>query len=162
MNLIFNRSFAKAATLQPRALYECLADRLRERILYHALAPGDNMDESAIVKEYGVSRTPVREALKLLHHEGLLTARPRRGMSVTVLTPHEVQETWAIYHLLKAQAQSAPLQRTPPTPLLEKMLEMAERQLRLAYGPAFPAEKAARALGGGGAQVLPLVAGCTG
>ena len=82
-------------SLQPRALCDALADRVRERILSHELAPGTAIDEVALLKDYSVSRTPVREALKLLQHEGLLTGRPRRGMFVTVLSPQEVREALA-------------------------------------------------------------------
>lgn len=137
MNIIFNRSFAKPITLQPQALYECLAERLRQRILSHELAPGDSMDESMLIKEYGVSRTPVREALKMLHHEGLLTIKPRRGMYVTVLTQAEVQETWAIHGLLQAHANAEKTPLPQNSPLLDKMLAITEQQLRLAYGTAF-------------------------
>ena len=144
MNIIFNRSFAKPITLQPHALYECLAERIRQRILSHELAPGDSVDETILLKEYGVSRTPVREALKMLHHEGLLTAKPRRGMFVTVLTQAEVQETWAIHGLLQAHVKADTPTLPQNSPLLGKMLAITEQHLRLAYGPAFP-EKMARA-----------------
>lgn len=122
--------------LQPRALYESLADRVRERILRHEFKPGQAIDEAALLVEYGISRTPVREALKLLHHEGLLTARPRRGMVVRVLTPEELREAQALYALLRGHARQAP---GMDGPLLARMTEMARRQLRLAHGPDFEA-----------------------
>jgi DNA-binding GntR family transcriptional regulator len=120
--------------LQPRALYESLADRLRERILSHEFQPGEPIDEAALLRDYGISRTPVREALKLLHHEGLLTARPRRGMVVRQLEAEELREAQTLYALLRAHAQSVP---DAEGPLLTRMLEMARRQLRLAHGPDF-------------------------
>ena len=127
-----------SSNLQPRALCEALAERIRERILQHELAPGSEIDESRLLKEYGVSRTPVREALKLLHHEGLLTGRPRRGMFVTLLEPEEVEEAFGLHRLLCAQQAKAPAVPHPPAAsLLHRMVAMAEQQLRLAYGPGF-------------------------
>lgn len=123
--------------LQPKALCEGLAERIRERILRHEFVPGTDMDEVALIKEYGVSRTPVREALKLLHHDGLLTARPRRGMFVTVLSQKEVQEAHAMYELLSRQVLAHPAYLHSSRSLLRRMLGMAEQRLRLAKGPEF-------------------------
>ncbi len=132
---------AASTNLQPKALCESLAERIRERILQHDLAPGTEIDEGHLLKEYGVSRTPVREALKLLHHEGLLTGRPRRGMFVTLLEPEEVEEAFGLHRLLCAQQAKAPAVPHPPAAsLLHRMVAMAEQQLRLAYGPGFHTE----------------------
>ena len=63
-------------SLQPivsAALYQEVADRLREEIFDHVLQPGEWIDELALVARYGISRTPLREALKVLAAEGLVT-----------------------------------------------------------------------------------------
>ena len=78
--------------LQPHSLSIALADQLRARILSHQLPPGSDIHEGLLAQEFGVSRTPLREAMKLLCHEGLLTALPRRGMKVTLLSHAEVAE----------------------------------------------------------------------
>ncbi|MFC4788228.1 GntR family transcriptional regulator [Giesbergeria sinuosa] len=116
---------------------ELLAERLRERILRHEFMPGTDMDEVALLKEYGVSRTPVREALKLLHHEGLLTAKHRRGMAVTVLSETEVHEAREMFDSLNRYAQYHPTYMHFPRSLLRQMLSMVEQRLRLAYGLEF-------------------------
>ena len=121
-------------SLQPRALYESLADRLRERIFSHQLKPGDAMDEAALVHEFGISRTPVREALKILHYEGLLAGRTRCGMRVAVLTAPELSEAIFLHRLLTSHAKN---EDGTCNGLLGRMLEIAESRLRLAYGPAF-------------------------
>ena len=54
------------------ALYEQVAERLRTRIFAHELKPGAWIDEQALAVEYGISRTPLREALKVLAAEGLV------------------------------------------------------------------------------------------
>ena len=133
---------AGSRRLQPKALYEAIADRVRERILCHELKPGEPVNEMDIVQRYGVSRTPVREALKVLNHEGLLTLVNRRGMVVTELAPHEQQEALRLYRLLCAHAQEEGAHQPQggrPT-LLPRLLQLVERQLRLAYGPSFERE----------------------
>ena len=51
--------------IAPTALYQEVAERLRQRIFSHELAPGDWIDEQRLAEQYGISRTPLREALKL-------------------------------------------------------------------------------------------------
>ena len=71
------------ALLKPRALYEEVAELLRQRIFEGSLEPGSWIDELKIAEEYGISRTPLREALKVLATEGLITMKLRRGAYVT-------------------------------------------------------------------------------
>ena len=70
-------------TSQPRAPRELLADRayaeLRDRIVTLRIAPGAPIDEDALGGELGIGRTPVREAIKRLALENLVTVFPRRG-----------------------------------------------------------------------------------
>ena len=67
----------KLDSYQP--LREVVCESLREAIRRGILKPGERIMEIQLAEELGVSRTPVRESLKLLHHEGLLTARPQIG-----------------------------------------------------------------------------------
>ncbi len=61
---------------------EQIADNLRSRILVEQLEPGTPLREVALAKEYGISRGPIRDALLQLTQEGLLEARPHRGVCV--------------------------------------------------------------------------------
>src|SRR5258708_35974302 len=90
-------------TLTPRALYEQVAEKLRLRIFEHELAPGDWIDELKIAEEYGISRTPLREALKVLAAEGLVTMKVRRGAYVTEVSSKDIAD---VYHLLSLQPLS--------------------------------------------------------
>ena len=65
--------------IAPTALYQEVAERLRQRIFAHELPPGTWIDEQKLAEQYGISRTPLREALKVLAAEGLVTLKPRRG-----------------------------------------------------------------------------------
>lgn len=60
-------------------------ERLRSDILRLAVRPGDDIDETALAERYGISRTPVREALIRLESDGLVKFRPKRGARVTPL-----------------------------------------------------------------------------
>lgn len=86
---------------RPRALYEAIADSVRERIFAHDLEPGSNIDEVALAQGYGVSRTPVREALKVLAHEGLVEMRVHNGCTVAELSPQDVIELLEMLELLE-------------------------------------------------------------
>ena len=71
------------ARLAPRALYEEVAEQLRQRIFQRQLQPGSWIDELKLARQYGISRTPLREALSMLAQEGALAAVPL-GLRVAV------------------------------------------------------------------------------
>ena len=81
----------------PHALYQEVAERLRQQIFDRTLEPGSRIDEPRLVAELGISRTPLREALKVLAVEGLVTMKVRRGAYVTEMSERDVTD---IYHLL--------------------------------------------------------------
>lgn len=85
------------------ALYEQVAERLRTRIYAHELAPGGWIDEQALALEYGISRTPLREALKVLAAEGLVVLKPRRGCYVTQLSEQDIDEVFPVMALLEGR-----------------------------------------------------------
>ncbi len=85
------------------ALYEQVAERLRQRIFAHELQPGDWIDEQSLALEYGISRTPLREALKVLAAEGLVVLKPRRGCYVTELSERDVDEVFPVMAVLEGK-----------------------------------------------------------
>ncbi len=88
--------------VQP-ALYEQVAERLRSRIYAHELVPGTWVDEQKLAEEYGISRTPMREALKVLASEGLVQLKPRRGCYVTLLSEEDLDEIFPVMALLEGR-----------------------------------------------------------
>ena len=92
-----------ASRIAPLALYQEVAERLRERIFSHELKPGAWIDEQAIAEQYGISRTPLREALKVLASEGLVTLKPRRGCYVTEISERDLDEIFSVMALLEGQ-----------------------------------------------------------
>lgn len=77
---------------------------LREDILDGALAPGERLLENALCESYGVSRTVVREALRQLESEDLITMLPGRGPIVTVLTAHDIKALYEVRRSLEGLA----------------------------------------------------------
>jgi DNA-binding GntR family transcriptional regulator len=90
--------------LKPRALYEEVAELLRQRIFSRELEPGSWIDELRIAAEYGISRTPLREALKVLATEGLVTMKVRRGAYVTEVSEQDLTEVYHLLSLLESDA----------------------------------------------------------
>ncbi len=99
-------------SLSQPALYEQVAERLRLRIYAHELAPGTWVDEQALALEYGISRTPLREALKVLAAEGLVTLKPRRGCYVTELSEHDFDDIFPVLALLEGRCTTEAVQKT--------------------------------------------------
>ena len=90
--------------LAPRALYEEVAELLRQQIFNRALEPGSWIDELKIADEYGISRTPLREALKVLAAEGLVTMKVRRGAYVTEVNEKDLSDAYHLLSLLESDA----------------------------------------------------------
>lgn len=89
--------------LNRTALYEDVAELLRSRIFSHELAPGSWIDEQAIAEQLGISRTPMREALKVLASEGLVVLKPRRGCYVAELSEQDLDEVFPVMALLESR-----------------------------------------------------------
>ena len=97
--------------LAPPALYQQVAERLRERIYAHQLPAGSWLDEQALAQEYGISRTPLREALKVLAAEGLVLLKPRRGCYVTELSERDLDEIFPVIALLEGRCAAEAAQK---------------------------------------------------
>jgi DNA-binding GntR family transcriptional regulator len=91
---------AGASASLTRSLPEQIAAQVSRRIVSGAYGPGQRILEQAIAAEFAVSRGPVREALRLLEKEGLVTILPRRGAQVTNLSVDEVREIFDIRTVL--------------------------------------------------------------
>ena len=103
-----------ALTLTPRALYEQVAEQLRQRIFRRELEPGGWIDELKIAEEFGISRTPLREALKVLAAEGLVTMKVRRGAYVTEMSEKDLRDVYHLLSLLESDAAGVVAERATP------------------------------------------------
>ena len=90
--------------LNNRPLYEDVADRLRDQIFAKQLVPGSWLDEQSLAEQFGISRTPMREAIKALASEGLVTMKMRRGAYVTEVNRSDLDQIFTVLALLEGQA----------------------------------------------------------
>ncbi len=86
-----------------QSLTSAVADRLRDQIIRGIIPEGDQLRQDAIAKEYRVSRIPVREALRQLEAEGLISIVQHRGAVVRALSPDDVEELFTIRALLEPE-----------------------------------------------------------
>jgi DNA-binding GntR family transcriptional regulator len=100
-----------ALSLAPRALYEEVAELLRQRIFQRELEPGSWIDELKLAEEYGISRTPLRSALKVLAAEGLVTMKVRRGAYVTQVSEKDLADVYHLLSLLESDAAGVVAER---------------------------------------------------
>jgi DNA-binding GntR family transcriptional regulator len=92
-----------SAPLNRASLAQQAVEELRRRIAGSALVPGQRLDEAALADDLGISRTPLREALKVLSAEGLVEIRPRRGCYVAELGPADLDDIFPIMALLEGE-----------------------------------------------------------
>lgn len=121
-----------ALSLAPRALYEEVAELLRQRIFARELAPGSWIDEMRLAEEYGISRTPLREALKVLATEGLVTMKMRRGAYVTEVNDKDQRDVYHLLSLLESDAAGVVAAQASDLELTE--LESIHQELSAAVG----------------------------
>jgi DNA-binding GntR family transcriptional regulator len=86
------------------ALQEEVVARVRQMIEDGALLPGNRIPERQLCSQLGVSRTPLREAFRILAHEGLIELTPRRGATVKRLQPGEIDQMFEVIEVLEALA----------------------------------------------------------
>lgn len=112
-----------------QALYMQVADRLREQIYQHQLKPGDAIDEMALSERFGISRTPLREALKVLNSEGLIELIPRKGSFVRSMDIAELNELFPVMAVLEGLCAREAVENCTPRDLqqLEKMHDKLEQ-----------------------------------
>jgi DNA-binding GntR family transcriptional regulator len=85
------------------SLHDEVAAQLRERIFAGELAPGTFLDEVGLAEQMKISRTPLREALKVLTVEGLVRHEPRRGSFVNQVTEQDLDEIFPVIALLEGR-----------------------------------------------------------
>ncbi|MFM9901600.1 MAG: GntR family transcriptional regulator [Polaromonas sp.] len=104
----------------PRAtLHEQVAQRLRQMLVENRIAPGAKLNERALSEALNVSRTPLREAIKMLAAEGLVELLPNRGAIAVALTEQDVLNTFEVMAGLEAQSGALAAERVTDAELQE-------------------------------------------
>ncbi|MDS1115600.1 GntR family transcriptional regulator [Gordonia westfalica] len=98
----------------PESLVDVAGRRIRDAILSGALAPGQKIVEETLCADLGISRAPVREALRLLAQQGLVEHQPRRGVRVAEWSPRDILQLFELRQVLERYAVEAALPLTDP------------------------------------------------
>ena len=109
----------------PRTMAAVVCERIRAEIVAGRLHPGERLRQVELATRYGVSTTPVREALAQLQQEGLVRLHPQRGAVVFVPTISDLREHYAIRGALEALAAEEAARRFQPgwAPVLRSLLD---------------------------------------
>ncbi|HEY2930015.1 GntR family transcriptional regulator [Piscinibacter sp.] len=115
--------------LRPASLHEEVATRLRSMVFERQLAPGQWIDELALARDWQISRTPLREALKVLAAEGLVTLVPRQGCKVTELSEDDAEQLFPVMALLEGRCAFEAVRRATPADVkaLRRLHEVLEK-----------------------------------
>ncbi|MEO0672585.1 MAG: GntR family transcriptional regulator [Pseudomonadota bacterium] len=127
-----------------RNLHQATADLIRDLILDGTLSAGARISEKAMCDRFDVSRTPVREALKALATEGLVTIRPNAGARVTEISDEDVAATFPVMGALEALAGELAAKAMTDDEIAyvaERHAEMVRHYGKRALGPYFRANQ---------------------
>lgn len=116
------------ATGRRAALHDEAVRRLRNMILNGELAPGSRVPERELCEELDISRTPLREALKILASEGLIQLMPHRGATVTRMSPQDLDHAFRVIEALEALAGELACERISDAEV-EKIAALHEQML---------------------------------
>ncbi|MDQ7903655.1 GntR family transcriptional regulator [Phytohabitans sp. ZYX-F-186] len=109
------------------ALVDDLADRIRNRIMTGEIPIGAQLRQAELASDFGVSRTPVREALRQLQTSGLIEVLPNRGAVVSVPAPWDVREAYEVRAELEALAAARAVRRITRDQI--EQLRVANREM---------------------------------
>lgn len=114
---------------RPPTAQEAVLAELRRAIITGDLKPGAQVLQDALAERFGVSRVPLREALKILEGEGQVVYRPHRGYFVAELDLADLREVYRIRDLLESEAVTVAVEKVTPDDLdgLQRALEEVER-----------------------------------
>src|SRR5437764_15354506 len=114
-----NLGLTPESAIPRQSLTSAVADKLREEIIRGTIPEGAQLRQDAIAMQYHVSRIPVREALRQLDAEGLITIVPNRGAIVPALSPTDIEELFTIRALLEPEILKLSIPRLTQSDLAE-------------------------------------------
>jgi len=114
-------------------LHKEVADRIRHMIQKGLLKEGDRIVENRLCEEMGVSRTPLREALRILNSEGLIDLAPNKGAYVAKPSLEEIREMFHVMSILEGACARAATERMTETDFqkIEKLHEKLEQHHKM-------------------------------
>jgi DNA-binding GntR family transcriptional regulator len=128
------RSDGAAFALDHPTLAVAVANRLRELIDSRMLAPGERLNERELCRQMNVSRTPLREAFRILSAEGLVVVLPKRGARVAELTAADVENVFELLAVVEGLSARLAAERAPQAAL--DRIEALHREMVAAFEAA--------------------------
>lgn len=104
MDTVEDADAAALVAIQPQMLHAAVVAQLQRMIVEGVLAPGTRLNERLLCDKLGVSRTPLREAFRVLAARGLVSLLPNRGAIVLQLSTHDIAETFEVISGLEAMS----------------------------------------------------------
>jgi DNA-binding GntR family transcriptional regulator len=98
----------------PQSRTEYVTARLREDVANGVISPGELIKQTVLAKRYGVSPTPVREAMRILEADGVITYSPHRGASVREMTPGTAKDLYRLRAAAEGEAAHMAVERMAP------------------------------------------------
>jgi len=117
--------------IKQKSLAEHIVEDLEQKIISRTLKPGQRIIEELLCKNFGVSRSPVREAFQILESRGFVVREPRKGISVATITQQEAEGIYRIRASLEGLATSLAVQNQTPA-LLEKLRKLNGQMIQAA------------------------------
>lgn len=121
----------QAEVIRPPPLHVEVADRLRNLIVHGELPPGTRLNERLLTERFNISRTPLREAIKMLSSEGLVELLPNRGAVVTTITRDDVRDMFEVMAVLEALAGELACERASKEDIAE--IRALHKQMSVHY-----------------------------
>jgi DNA-binding GntR family transcriptional regulator len=109
-----------------------IARHLREAIIKGELTPGERVNETRLTRELALSRSPVREAIRILESEGLLTIEPHRGARVRPVSDHDLEEIFDVRLMIESHGLRRGLPQLTPAVLAPLRAAVEEARAALA------------------------------
>lgn len=113
------RPIADEALGRRRSTTDIVAGVLRDAIITGVLKAGEELNQVELARQFGISRVPVREAIRLLEAQGLVISQPHKRTVVSALTPSTLEEIFDVRMYLEAAALVAAIPRLTPDVLIE-------------------------------------------
>ena len=122
----------KGMQIQPSLLVEQVTKALTDAILQGVFKGGDRLVESDLQKQFGISRSPIRETFRILEKHGLVVSYPRKGTFVKEVTPKDVQQHFPIRASLEGLAASLAASRLSPRDIQDMSGSLADMKVTVA------------------------------
>jgi len=122
--------------VEVKSLVTVVLDTIRRRIFTGEFRPGQKINESEIAVNLGISRSPVREAFRILERDGLITTLPRKGSYITDISLQDLEELFEVRKILECYALDCIKKRTKTsTEKIQSMIEKLDRNLLKKHDP---------------------------